>query len=141
MATTRGAGVAVLLGQGDAKFSEGAKYLLGGQTKSVALGDLNGDGVLDQVTANSYYDTLYPSVGWVSVVLGRGDGTFETRINVAMEARPDRSRWPTWMATGSSTWFRPIQMSPYISSWAEVTAHWPHPSNTRRAVPRWHWAT
>jgi FG-GAP-like repeat/FG-GAP repeat len=41
------------------------------QTRSVALGDLNGDGSLDLVTANAFSDD-------VSILIGNGDGGFQS---------------------------------------------------------------
>jgi hypothetical protein len=45
-------------------------YDAGGGAVSVAVGDFNGDGILDLAVANSTY------YGTVSVLLGQGDGTF-----------------------------------------------------------------
>src|SRR5262245_50979889 len=57
-----------------------AKFLFfdtGHSAYSVTIGELNGDGKLDLVTANPFYN---PSIGGlgntVSVQLGNGDGTF-----------------------------------------------------------------
>src|SRR6516165_4581379 len=46
--------------------------------QSVAIGDLNGDGKPDLVTANYNYNS-----GTVSVLLGNGDGTFGPRTDYA----------------------------------------------------------
>ena len=64
--------VSVLLGKGDGKFATGADYPTGGQSTSVSLVDLNGDGKLDLATANRDSNT-------VSVLLGTGDGKFAAK--------------------------------------------------------------
>ena len=53
--------------------SSPTKYLVGGLPESVAIGDLNGDGTLDLAVANQ--------ANTVSVLLGNGDGTFQTAVN------------------------------------------------------------
>lgn len=54
----------------------------GEQPMSVAVGDLNGDGKPDLVVANMSAINSYPN-GEVSVLLGRGDGTFRTAATYA----------------------------------------------------------
>jgi hypothetical protein len=64
--------VSVLLGNGNGTFGVNTDFSTGTSTgpRSVTLGDVNGDGFLDIITANSYtYDA--------SVLLGNGDGTFQ----------------------------------------------------------------
>ncbi|WP_407571665.1 FG-GAP repeat domain-containing protein [Deinococcus altitudinis] len=58
-----------LLGPGDGTFGAQTPYRVGTAPAAVTLGDLNGDGKLDLVTANSGSND-------VSVLLGQGDGTF-----------------------------------------------------------------
>jgi len=70
---TKGA-VAVLLGNGDGTFQTATEYLSGGSYPySLKVADLNGDGKLDLVAANS-------DSGTVGVLLGRGDGTFRAAM-------------------------------------------------------------
>jgi hypothetical protein len=71
---TKGA-VAVLLGNGDGTFQAATQYLSGGSYPySLKLADLNGDGKLDAVAANSFSGT-------VGVLLGNGDGTFQAAVS------------------------------------------------------------
>jgi hypothetical protein len=61
--------VVVLLGNGDGTFQPPTSYF-SGSPSSVAVGDFDGDGTPDLVTANR-------SSGLVGVFLGKGDGTFQ----------------------------------------------------------------
>ncbi len=78
-------GVAVLLGNGDGTFQPAVTYSTGAYgANSVAVADMNGDGILDLVVANwcgtqDQYGCRYQS-GAVSVLFGNGDGTFQTAL-------------------------------------------------------------
>jgi len=65
-----GASVLVMLGNGSGAFGDPASFATGSGPYSVTLGDVNGDGRLDIVTANR-------SDSNVSVLLGNGNGTFQ----------------------------------------------------------------
>jgi len=83
--------VSVLLGNGDGTFKPQTTYPTGHFPASVQAGDFNGDGkmdlaVVDQVcatTANSC------SAGAVSILLGKGDGTFLPRTDFTVGLTPD----------------------------------------------------
>jgi FG-GAP-like repeat/FG-GAP repeat len=68
-------GVSVLLGNGDGTFQSPADYPLEGSVSDLAVGDFNGDGRLDIVA--EYYNDLESTSG-VSLLLGNGDGTFQS---------------------------------------------------------------
>ena len=76
-----GSSVFVLFGKGDGTFAAGVSYATGGGPSCVALGDLNGDGVLDIVTTD--YGTYT-----VSALIGRGDGSFGEKTSYATGAEP-----------------------------------------------------
>jgi Bacterial Ig-like domain (group 3)/FG-GAP-like repeat len=79
------AGVSVLLGNGDGTFQTAVTYGAGVyEAQSVALADVNGDGKLDILVTN--YCTVAGNegctntAGTVGVLLGNGDGTFQTAV-------------------------------------------------------------
>ncbi len=79
--------ISVMLGNGDGSFAAGVSYDVGDPSNGpwgVAIGDFNGDGKEDVVTANS-------TTASVSVLLGNGDGTFQSPINSATAAGPSFS--------------------------------------------------
>jgi hypothetical protein len=85
--TTRSAGVvSTSFGAGDGTFSSGTTYLTGeADTGFAALQDLNNDGKLDLVVSNGCTQYVYyikcKTNGALSVMLGKGDGTFQPAVN------------------------------------------------------------
>lgn len=75
----------VMLGNGDGTFGEPHLYWSGSSTqfssfpRSVAIRDLNGDGTPDLLTANAWSSD-------VSLLLGRGDGTFGETRNIGFDS-------------------------------------------------------
>jgi len=65
--------VSIRLNRGDGTFLPRRDYETGAGSVAIATGDLNGDGAPDLVTANNGSDS---DAGTVSVLLGRGDGSF-----------------------------------------------------------------
>ena len=78
-----GDSAAVLLGNGDGTFQPAVNYFLGGGSNpvAVALGDFNHDGFLDMVAANTFTNV-------VGVLLGNGNGTFQTAVTYTVSGRP-----------------------------------------------------
>jgi hypothetical protein len=65
--------VSVLLGNGDGTFQAAESYAAGANPQSVAVEDVNGDGMADVVAADA-------GSGSVSVLLGNGDGTLQAPV-------------------------------------------------------------
>ncbi|TMH06188.1 MAG: VCBS repeat-containing protein, partial [Betaproteobacteria bacterium] len=78
---TIGQTLQVLLGNGDGTFATAVSYPTEADPHWVSIGDFNGDGHLDLITANSSSNT-------VSLLLGRGDGTFQPPTNFATGVAP-----------------------------------------------------
>jgi Bacterial Ig-like domain (group 3)/FG-GAP-like repeat/Abnormal spindle-like microcephaly-assoc'd, ASPM-SPD-2-Hydin len=73
--------VGVLLGNGDETFQTAVSYDSGGlEASSVAVADVNGDGKPDLLVANGCVSSNNCTNGTVGVLLGNGDGTFQTAV-------------------------------------------------------------
>ncbi len=79
--TRQGAGVTVLINEGDGTFA-GASRFTSADGSNSASGDLNGDGNVDVVTTSRFGSTI-------SIVLGNGDGTFGDPTTVETGNRPE----------------------------------------------------
>ena len=78
--------ISALLNRGKGAFAPRLDVVTGGAPSTVALADLDGDGRLDVVTANP---RARPARG-VTVLLGRGDGTFRPRRDYAVGLHASR---------------------------------------------------
>jgi hypothetical protein len=83
--------VSILLGNGDGTFQPAAHNFAAGKNPfSVAVGDFNGDSRVDLAVVNNGINI---DGGWlagtVSILLGNGDGTFQTHVDFATGTGPD----------------------------------------------------
>ncbi|HEV2351609.1 MAG TPA: FG-GAP-like repeat-containing protein [Terriglobia bacterium] len=74
----------VLLGKGDGTFQSPLTFPQGTYPANLLVGDFNADGKVDLV----YNYSLFPGNGYVSVLLGNGDGTFLSHIDTSLPAFP-----------------------------------------------------
>ncbi|MGO8818369.1 MAG: beta strand repeat-containing protein [Terriglobia bacterium] len=75
--------ISILLGNGDGTFQSAMQYPTGPSPYTLVTGDFNGDGILDLATANDGIDA-----NSVSVLLGNGNGTFQTNVDYATGTSP-----------------------------------------------------
>jgi flagellin len=66
---------------GTGEFTAGTTFAVGNGPKSLSMGDFNGDGVLDVVTANANDSSA-------TVLLGTGDGSFSAATSFALSGGP-----------------------------------------------------
>jgi FG-GAP-like repeat len=82
--------LAILLGRGDGTFNNRTDYPTGITPVDLAVDDFNGDGNPDLAVVNQNCP-IYPCPpGYVSVLLGKGDGTFQPAVNYTVGTVP----WP-----------------------------------------------
>ena len=79
--------VSVLLGNGDGTFQTQRSFATGYIAGSVAVADINGDGKPDLVVVNYGLSYLTPG-NTVSVLLGNGDGTFQSQVTYETGQNP-----------------------------------------------------
>ena len=92
-ANSGSANVSVLLNntttQGSPVFLNAVNYDVGAQPRSIAVGDFNGDNIRDLAVTNENSRS-------VSVLLGNGNGTFQTAINLDIGT----GLFPYWVTVG-----------------------------------------
>jgi hypothetical protein len=76
--------VSVLLGKGDGTFQPAINYALGEDPEGLAIADVNGDGKPDLVVTTNFDQPT----GTVSVLLGNGNGTFQSPTNYPVGPGP-----------------------------------------------------
>ena len=79
-ANTGDSTVSILLGNGDGTFTTTATLNVGGNPAGIAVGDFNGDGIADLAIADGNFDSD-PGMGPVTILMGKGDGTFSVGID------------------------------------------------------------
>lgn len=80
-------GVSILLGNGDGTFQPAISVNAGKNPISIGVGDFNNDGKKDLVVAD-FGDRTTGGIGSVSVLLGNGDGTFQTPVTLSAGNEP-----------------------------------------------------
>ena len=135
--------VSVLLGNGDGTFQPQVTYAAGIHPTAIVAGDFTGNGKLDLAVsdAGSYAanNSLIPGTSGISVLLGNGDGTFQTQVFLTPWSRGCKGRWwlGTSTTTATSTWPSPTRSATaYLCSWATATGLSITRSPTRSVRPQ-----
>ncbi len=77
----------ILFGRGDGTFAAASRDSVGINPRDPLAVDLNGDGILDLVVANGNSAIISEQFD-ISVLLGRGDGTFSAEIRIPVRLPP-----------------------------------------------------
>ncbi|MGC2581631.1 MAG: FG-GAP-like repeat-containing protein [Acidobacteriaceae bacterium] len=104
-------GTSPLGGSTTARIFQTASYSVGDQPLGIAYGDFNGDGKLDLAVTNSVSGT-------VSILLGNGDGTFQT------QSVYDAGTYPRDIVAGDFNGDGKLDLA--VSTWGPgpMTGHW-----------------
>lgn len=88
---------AIFIGKGDGTFQIKGYYYSAEWSKFLTFGDFNGDGVIDLATVNDSTERNDP--GSVSILIGYGDGSFQSSITYPTGPYPG-GRGPSFIGTG-----------------------------------------
>jgi hypothetical protein len=80
--------VSVFINIGDGTYDSAANYTTGLGNKAVTAGDFDGDGHLDLAVVYTTSNLIVPDPGFVAVLLGNGDGTFDAAAHYGVEVTP-----------------------------------------------------
>ncbi len=84
-----GATVSILMGNGDGTFKPHVEYSAALSGTSLAFGDYNIDGIPDIAVLDTQCTSgSCATSGTVNILIGNGDGTFQTQLEFAAEASP-----------------------------------------------------
>jgi FG-GAP-like repeat len=81
--------ISIFLGKGDGTFQPKVDYPAGVSANRLTIGDYNGDGIPDLAVSDSLCSSApCPPNGSVNVLLGNGDGTFQSHLDFAAGGQP-----------------------------------------------------
>jgi hypothetical protein len=111
-------GLEIFLGKGDGTFLAPVNYRTGGiSPDAVAVGDFNGDGNLDlSITNFCGNDPTCESVGSLSILLGKGDGTFRQIKVYTVGTNPDAVAVADFNEMGKLIWWSPTAFSMLVTT-------------------------
>src|SRR6266496_1102705 len=113
------ASVSVLLGNGDGTSAPAVVYTADFNALTVAVGDLNGDGVLDLAVANWNQN----AGNTVSVLVGNGDGTFQPKQDIVVGRGVAGAVFGDFNGDGAPDLVVPSFADNYISVLLNTTTH------------------